>query len=66
MYNNLVLYDISEYLQEVKWAGTARPSTRHVLAAWSLHSGIVLHSIDGILLQTINEDGTETAVPLRV
>lgn len=64
LYNNLVLYDISEYLQEVKWAGETRPSTRHVLAAWSLHSGIVLHSIDGILLQTINEDGTETSIPI--
>jgi hypothetical protein len=62
-YNSLVLYDISEYLQQVKWAGTARPSAARVMAAWSLHSGIVLSGMDGITLQTINEDGSESVLP---
>jgi hypothetical protein len=61
-YNNLVLYDISDFLQQVKWAGNARPSAARVMAAWSLQSGIVLSGIDGITLQTINEDGTESVL----
>ena len=64
-YNNLVLYDISEFLQQVKWTGRVKPSAARVLAAWSLHSGVVLSGIDGISLQTINEDGSESTLALR-
>ena len=63
-YNDLVLYDISEFLQEVKWSGLERPSAARVLAAWSLDSGIVLNSVNGITLSTINEDGTESNLDL--
>lgn len=61
-YNNLVLYDISDFLQQVKWAGNSRPSAQRVMAAWSLQSGIVLSGMDGITLQTINEDGSESTL----
>ncbi len=64
-YNNLVLYDISDFLQQVKWAGRTKPSAARVMAAWSLHSGVVLSGMDGITLQTINEDGTESTLPYR-
>lgn len=62
-YNDLILYDISEFLQQVKWAGRAKPSIHRVMAAWSLQSGIVLSGMNGISLQTINEDGTESNLP---
>jgi hypothetical protein len=64
-YNNLVLYDISDFLQQVKWAGSTKPSAARVMAAWSLYSGVVLSGMDGITLQTINEDGTESTLPYR-
>jgi hypothetical protein len=64
-YNDLVLYDVSEYLQQVRWAGTARPNPSVLLAAWSIHSGIVLNLRDGLVLQTINEDGSESSLQLR-
>jgi hypothetical protein len=64
-YNNLVLYDISEFLQQIRWAGRVKPSVNRVLAAWSLHSGIVLNAGEGLTLQTINEDGTESNLVLR-
>jgi hypothetical protein len=64
-YNNLMLYDVSEYLQQVKWAGPQRPSAAHVLSAWAIHSGIVLTLLDGITLSTINEDASESNVPVR-
>jgi hypothetical protein len=65
-YNDLVLYDISDYLQQVRWAGTSRPSPSVLLAAWSIHSGIVLNLRDGLVLKTINEDGSESSLELRV
>ena len=64
-YNDLVLYDISDYLQQARWAGTVRPSISHVLAAWSLHSGIVLNVVDGLTLQVIKSDGTEATLQCR-
>ena len=65
-YNDLVLYDVSDFLQQVRWAGATRPSAALVLAAWSLHSGIVLNLREGLVLKTINEDGAESSLPLRV
>lgn len=64
-YNNLTLYDVSDYLQQIKWAGQERPSAALVMAAWALHSGVVLTLLDGITLFTINEDASETSVSLR-
>lgn len=64
-YNDLVLYDISDFLQQIRWAGTTRPSIAYVLAAWSLDSGKVLNSVDGLTLQTINADGTESNLACR-
>jgi hypothetical protein len=64
-YNDLVLYDVSEFLQQVRWTGAQKPTPALVMAAWSLHSGIVLNLRDGLVLKTINEDGTESNLNLR-
>lgn len=64
-YNDLVLYDISEFLQQLRWAGTSRPSIARVLSAWSLHSGTVLALTDSLTLQVINTDGTESTLSCR-
>ena len=65
-YNGLVLYDVSDFLEDAKWAGVSQPSPARILAAWSLHSGIVLQFREGLTLHTINEDGTESVLQLRV
>ncbi len=65
-FNGLTLYDVTEFLQQVRWAGAAQPSTALVLSAWSLHSGIVLNMRDGLVLKTINQDGTESLLNVRV
>jgi hypothetical protein len=64
-YNDLLLQDITEYLQEAKWAGTTRPTPAVILSAWSLHSGTVLHLSEGLRLHTINQDATESVLPIR-
>lgn len=65
-YNGLVLYDISDFIEDARWAGVGRPSAARILAAWSLHSGIVLQFVEGLTLHTINEDGSESVMELRV
>ena len=65
-YNELTLYDISEFLQQIRWAGSSRPSSALVLSVWSLHSGIVLNMRDGLVLKVIQEDGTESTLNVRV
>lgn len=64
-YNGLVLYDISDFLEDAKWAGVSRPCPARILAGWSLHSGIVLQFREGLTLHTVNEDGTESVLQLR-
>ena len=64
-YNDLTLYDITEFLQQVRWGGATRPTPAHVLSAWSLHSGIVLNLREGLILKTINEDGSESSLNVR-
>ncbi|NBO60552.1 MAG: hypothetical protein EBU82_06215 [Flavobacteriia bacterium] len=63
-YNGLVLYDISDFLEDAKWAGVAQPAPARILAAWSLHSGVVLQFREGLSLHTINKDGTESVLQL--
>ena len=64
-YNDLTLYDITEYIEQVKYAGSTKPSASRVLAAWSIESGIVLNAKDGVTLHTLNEDGSESQLTLR-
>ena len=65
-YNGLTLYDITEFLQQIRWAGASRPSVALVLSAWSLHSGIVLNIREGLFLKAINEDGSESTLNVCV
>jgi hypothetical protein len=66
-YDDLTLYDISEFVNSVRWAGEneAMPSVSHLISAWSLSSGIVLKRSPQMKLSVINTDGNETAIPLR-
>lgn len=67
-YNDLVLYDVSEFINSVRWAGEeseAMPSVDVLMSAWSLSSGIVLKRSDQMNLFVINTDGNETKIPLR-
>ena len=67
-YNNLVLYDISEFINSVRWAGEeseAMPNLDHLISVWSLSSGIVLQRSAGMTLSVINTDGAEVQIPLR-
>lgn len=64
-YNNLVLHDISDFLEEIRWAGRQKPSCSRVLAAWSLSSGIVLNPKEALTLHTINQDGSESVLQVN-
>jgi hypothetical protein len=66
-YNDLILYDISDFINSVRWAGEegeTMPNADHLVSAWTLSSGIVLQRSDAMALSVINTDGEDARVPL--
>lgn len=63
-YNDLTLHDLTEFLNDLRWVGNGQaPSPKHILAAWSLYSGIVLlHNKDQLTLQCIMDTGNEETI----
>lgn len=67
-YNDLDLYDVSEFFNSVRWAGEdseAMPSVDLLLSAWSVSSGIILKRSSQMVVVAINTDGNEVRIPLR-
>ncbi len=67
-YNDLTLYDISEFINSVRWAGEegeSMPNVDHLVSAWTLSSGIVLRRSRTMVLSVINTDGNDAQIPLR-
>jgi hypothetical protein len=67
-YNDLTLYDVTEFMNDVRWAGEEgepMPNADHLVSAWTLHSGVVVKRSDAVSLRVINTDGDEQRVPLR-
>jgi hypothetical protein len=68
-HGNLRLYDISDFVSQLKWIGSitspdARPSAKHILSAWSLETGVVLDVTLPLSLHAINEVGEEENILL--
>jgi hypothetical protein len=63
-YNDLTLHDITEFVNEVRWVSTgSHPSPKHLLAAWTLHSGIVLlNNKEHLTLRCIMDTGNEATI----
>ncbi len=67
-YNDLTLYDVSEFMNGVRWAGEENaqmPNVDHLVSAWSLSSGVVLQRSPQMRLFVVNTDGNEVGLPLR-
>jgi hypothetical protein len=65
-HGNLRLYDISEFVSQLKWRGSSqRPSPKHILSAWSLQTGVVLDANLSLSLHTITEEGEEENILLE-
>lgn len=66
-HGNLRLYDISDFVSQLKWTartGTERPTAKHVLSAWSLETGVVLDVALSLSLHVITETGEEEVILL--
>jgi len=69
-HGNLRLYDISEFVSQLKWRApadsvtTLRPSAKHILSAWFLSSGVVLDVSLSLSLHTITDEGEEENILL--
>lgn len=67
-YNDLVLHDITEFMENIRWGGDANqepPSAKILLAIWSLKTGIVLQDSESLKLIVINEEGNEQTIPIQ-
>lgn len=65
-YNDMTLYDITDHVEQVRFASSSgSPPPGHILSAWSLKSCIVLDGKDGLVLHTLNEDGSESQINIR-
>jgi hypothetical protein len=59
-YDTLVLYDISDFVESLKWAGDEgeeHPPVSFILAAWTLRSGVVIQNSDLLRLEVIDDNG---------
>lgn len=68
-HGNLRLYDISEFVSQLKWRApadsiTLRPTAKHILSAWFLSSGVVLDVSLSLSLHTITNEGEEENILL--
>jgi hypothetical protein len=67
---NLTLYDITEFVESIRYfhdegsSATWVPSAEHVLSAWSLESGILLDKSGSLVLSVIDENGDGEEIPL--
>lgn len=67
-YNDLLLYDISDFIDSIRWAGEddeGMPTADLLVSAWTLSSGVVLQRSDAISLSVINTDGDDMKISLR-
>lgn len=65
-YDNLVLHDATEFINEIRWVGQGtHPNAKYLLAAWSLQSGIVLTNTEHLSLHCIMESGEEKIIKLN-
>lgn len=67
-YNELTLFDISEFMNGVRWAGEEEeemPSVNHIVSAWTITSGVVVKRGEGMILAAINSDGNDVNLALR-
>ena len=63
-YNDLTLYDISEFIEAMHWSARQAPSAEYILGIWMMQKGIVL-SKRHLNLSVINEEGDVVVIPLR-
>lgn len=62
--DNLVLQDITEFVNSLHWIGEQPPKPEHILAAWTLETGIVLNPALPLSIAIIDDDGSEQTLML--
>jgi hypothetical protein len=64
-YNDLTLYDISDFVECMHWSGEDEaPSADHILSIWMMKRGIILSKMH-LSLSVINEEGDTASIPMR-
>lgn len=61
---DLVVADITEFVNGLHWIGEAAPEPEHILAAWTLETGIVLNPALPLRICIITDEGSEQTLEL--
>lgn len=64
-HEDLMLYTISDFIEDCKYQGEEPPSPQHILAAWFLKTGILLDPSLPFVLKVVTEDGTDQEFSLQ-
>ena len=63
-HEGLLLYTITDFIEDCKYQSEEPPSPQHILSAWFLKTGILLDPSLPFVLKVISEEGEEQEVPL--
>jgi hypothetical protein len=63
-YNDLTLYNISDFVECMYWSGETAPSADHILSIWMMKRGIILSKVH-LSLSVINEEGETVSILMR-
>ena len=63
-HQDLSLYDLTDFVQSIRYCGSSAPTAQHIMAAWFLHTGILLDLSLPMTLQVCTEEGEEKTVTL--
>lgn len=63
--NESVLYDLTDFINSIKYSGVYNPSLYHILSVWTIETGVVLDKKIAFTFETINEDGDTNTILLK-
>ena len=64
-HEGLLLYTITDFVEECKYRGNVPPTPHHILAAWFLKTGILLDPSLPFVMKVITEEGEEKELALQ-
>lgn len=62
--DDLILQDITEFVNSLHWIGEVAPKPEHILAAWTLETGIVLNPALPLRIAIITDEGSDEVLHL--
>jgi hypothetical protein len=62
--NDKVVFDLTDFLENMKIYGTSMPSVEHIIGTWYISNGIVLDTTSRYVVRHITENAETVLTPL--